>query len=204
MLPKFDPKQLSEQLSHLPSLQVAAFCASCCERLYGNYMAFQNQTGWGESSELRKAIDLIWKFAFNEIVLQDISDEIEVSMNSVEANTPDTEDFETVLVSLALDAASAVFTTLAYLKDQDPKMAVEVASFAIDTVDMFVQVNEGYHPQDPQLEDKIVSHPFMIKELNFQKQDLILLTDNAENSIQATKRLFALACDRGHSNVELK
>ena len=51
-----------------------------------------------------------------------------------------------------------------------------MATFAADTIDMYVQVIDELDPADPQLDEKIGSHPLMIQEVCKQKEDLLRLT----------------------------
>jgi uncharacterized protein len=78
-------------------------------------------------------------------------------------------------VAAGLDAAVCCAFVLELLRKDDSKKVIEGASLARDTVDMYVQELEFLHPQDPKLEEKILRHPLMQRELKRQREDFDLL-----------------------------
>lgn len=50
---------------------------------------------------------------------------------------------------------------------------VEIASLCTDTVDMFVQAQDGLDPNDPKLEERVLSHRLMQRELQRQHDDVL-------------------------------
>ena len=110
---------------------------------------------------------------------------------------PDTDDFETPLVSAALDAGTAIVGTLELCKSGDWRRAVEVAGFARDTVYMALSA-QG-------LETEMIRHPWMIRELAKQEEDIELLANAPILSSAVVLRLrYAWKSqNNGQSNIDL-
>lgn len=148
--PPFDPDGLRKLLLGLAPQQRLAFGLACSERLYPNYTVFAREQGWGEPETLRAALDLAWDAVLGQPASSEIVREIKKRVEDAE---PDTEDFGTILVSSALDAATTAGLVLKLLEVDDIDVAVEIASLARDTVDMYVQAAENIDPSDTALEE---------------------------------------------------
>src|SRR5574338_38398 len=168
----FEPDNLQQELSTLARSQQLAYSCACCERLLPNYEVFSLQQNWGNSELLRSTLDLLW----NSILIDGFEiTNIKRLITECEAVIPDTEAFDSILTSAALDAGNAIVETLEACINDSLKGAVAVASLARDTVDMYIQAIEDYDYSDPRFEEKIVRHPLMVLELSRQRQDLQLL-----------------------------
>lgn len=164
----FDEPELERQLSELTEDGLLAFGLLCCERMIPNYFMFSQKNGWGNPIILRKALDFGWDRLLGELPSTSSSNLKE----QCEENAPDTEDFESSLVSPALDAAVSIATLLELLEDRSPKHALEIACLARDTVDMYIQELENLSPGGQDLEEQIRSHKLMQTELRNQHDDL--------------------------------
>jgi len=172
MSQRFSETVVAQALISLSAQQQLAFALSCSERLYPNYLAFKRETGWGNPSALRKALDIAWASLDRAAPS---ATTIAIAREQVLAAEPETEDFDTVLVSAALDAAVSADLILRFLEEGKPERVVEIASLCRDTVDMFVQDYECLAPTDPNLEDRILYHRLMQAELQRQHDDLLEL-----------------------------
>ncbi len=175
----FDERALSRQLARLDRAGRLAFALSIAERLYPNYLAFRREHSWGDPQALRKALDQGWEALRGRVVDDQVVEELK---DEVVAAEPDTEDFDSLYVSPALDAAATAGLVLDLLADDDASHAVTIASLAGDTVDMYVQEIEQLEPGDPDLEAKILAHPLMQKELASQQQALAAAANLAAGS----------------------
>ncbi|WP_437631744.1 DUF416 family protein [Sorangium sp. So ce854] len=172
MMDAFDGGALERSLAPLPREALIAFGLGCCERLYPNYLAFKRETGWGEPDVLRNGLDLAWG------VLEGFGpshDSVNFARQEAQRAEPETEDFDTILVSPALDAAAAVCLVLKFIEEGGVEKIVEIASLCTDTVDMFVQAQDGLDPNDPKLEERILIHRLMQRELERQHDDVLAL-----------------------------
>jgi hypothetical protein len=164
---------IEDRLVRLPERHRIAFAASCCERLLPNYAAFSRMTGWGDVQALRTALDRAWAAlsgdALDEAERRDL-------IAACDRHSPDTENFTSELTSAALDAAAAVNETLQCLSDPTASRAATVGQFAVDTVHMFLQVQCGLDPQQPDFEVRIFAHPLMVAEIENQLSALDTLS----------------------------
>ncbi|MGN8071583.1 DUF416 family protein [Mucilaginibacter sp. 22184] len=159
------------KLSHTGRLLFAVLTS---ERLYPNYVLFQNQNGWGNNEVLQQAIVLIYE----SILHPDKMDLrfIEDAISEVDLITPDTEQFPGILTSFVLDACTSVYSTLSYLLDHKLDNIIDVATYARDTVDMYIQERDDMGYQDPDFEIKIANDRFMVAEKKRQKDLAISLS----------------------------
>ncbi len=168
----FDEETLQNDLQALGAKGVVAFALACAERMFPNYQAFQAQEDWGNSHSLRVALDMAWHWLRSGTEPHNLAQ----AFVEVEEATPDTEDFAVDLVSPALDAAVATAAVLELIVGAGLEKAVEIASLARDTVDMFVQEAESMDSSDPRLEERILAHDLMQAELASQHRDIIELS----------------------------
>jgi hypothetical protein len=163
---------LEGQLSDLPFPNQLAFAASCCERAFPNYVCFAKEERWGDPSILRSAIDKTWEVVLGRSYTLTEIKELE---NRCRMVTPSSDNFPGIDVTAAQEAAFMVTLLLQFCYDNKTSYAVRIATFARDTVDMYIQVHENLAPSDPDLEQKIANHPLMQRELDRQKSDLAAL-----------------------------
>lgn len=171
----FDMDALIEKLEALPPRKQVAFAAAVAQRLVPNYEAFLRQCHWGAAEPLRQGLEELWAFVQGR---QSNPRRVEGLSARIEAVTPHPGDFESVYASAALDAANAVHESLQCTTRPDPKHAAEVASFARDTVDMFIQVRDQMQFGQPNYEGHIQADPLMVRELDRQQSALRWLSVN--------------------------
>lgn len=167
-----NPNTIEEKLKILSYKHGVAFCASCCERLLPNYKKFVDTEHWGDYAFFRETLNEIW----NHIIKSNLS---EKRINELMCNCfnviPDSEDFESVYASYAIDAGAGVYNTLKYCLDENVKDLITVSTVSINTVDLFIQEKYKLNSIDPQFEQTILENSFMQTELKKQFDDLELL-----------------------------
>lgn len=120
---------------------------------------------------LGQSLGEIWRWVETNELPNGLSDLV----RDCDKQAPDTTVLSSIYTSAALDAANSISITLESLKDANEDRAVEVASLARDTVDLFVQQHIDLDPNDPSLERLIVENPLMQVELQVQMNSLELL-----------------------------
>lgn len=187
---RFDEHKLQEHLSNWQPDQRVLFALSCAERMFPNYILFSKLIQWGDPGVLREGLDLVWGWLVDGAVSKQAAKKLQAAC---EDQAPDTEDFDTVHVSSALDAANAVAAVISMIFDPKTEAAVEIATYGRDTVDMYVQESEGMDSQNSRLEDEIWRHPLMQLELKNQRQALELIEQgiNIESASHLWKSLQA-------------
>lgn len=161
----FDEHLLSNLLTRLSAEGRIAFCASVCERLLPSFERFATEEAYGNAQILRRGVDLAWRCAQGHSVSEQ---ELKEFTEQVEDIAPEPGDFDSDFASSALDAASAVGATLRCCETGEVAHCVEVAVYARDSVDMYIQIRGDISSEDPSLEEKIVAHPLMQREIERQ------------------------------------
>ena len=169
MLPRFDEERLHSELHHLGFQKQLAFGVLCSERLLPNFETFNAETGHGDISALRNALELVWGNVLQPGLESALLEETNAAC---EAQAPSSEAFESLLVTAAQDACFSLCALIDFVERSDLYRVVVAARYAIETIDLYVQEVEGMDPLDSLLEEKILSHPLMQDELLRQRNCL--------------------------------
>ena len=167
---RFSDRRAREGLERLQVHQQMAVGAACCERMLPAYVEFMREEQWGDIASLRTALDIVWDVCARRHS-EDTS--IQELLSSCEAAAPDGEDFSSLYVSAAQDAASATCALVEFVVARDPEQIVRVLRCSTDSVDLIVQEEGNMDPRDAQRERKILEHPLMQQELSRQRRDII-------------------------------
>jgi uncharacterized protein len=155
------------------------FAILCCERLFENYVVFSSKYKWGNVGDLKISIDTLVKYIENKYFDKD---EILFLIRKIDKATPNTEDFNSILVSFALDACNSIYEALEFILDPQIEKIVDIATFARDTVDMYIQEKNHLAFNDPFFEFKIENDYYMVQEKALQKGQLNFLLLNDLNT----------------------
>jgi hypothetical protein len=175
-----------------------AFGASCCERLLPNYRKFTDVEKWGDYKFLEDTLEEIWSFIYGK---QFKSDKIDMLIKMCYKVTPDSEEFDSIYTSFAIDAGGAVHEMLKCCLYNESKHVVDVACFARDTVDMYIQERDNMDYSDIDFELKILNDKLMQNKLKKQLNDLELLNNNHQLNSQFLEAFRAMV--RGKSNIRI-
>lgn len=175
------------------------FAVLTSERLYSNYVAFEQAYNWGEPQVLEEAISTVYLHLIKDDLIED--DEIEDLISRVELVTPDTEDFPGILTSFALDACTSVLGTLQFILDRDAEHIIDIATYARDTVDMFIQERDDMNSLDPSINIQIEHDDFMVREKERQRtliktianMNLSSLADGIISRLRTTEPIIDLS-----------
>jgi uncharacterized protein len=167
--------EISRLLKPLSFQKRLIFGVLTCEKLYPNYEYFSQNTSWGNGQILQNAISVIYQSVFRNDLFSEV--DIQDLIDKVEGITPDTENFEGILVSFALDACTSLLSTLSFIIDGETENIVDVATFARDTVDMYIQERDGLDVNDKMIEIKIEQDVFMQREKQRQYSIIKLLSE---------------------------
>lgn len=162
--------EIKTKLTTLPEKGRILFSVLACEKLYPLYVAFEERYNWGCSKVISNAISLSYEFLIDNhvigaAVIKDIIEKIDLV-------TPDMEDFGSPLGSFALNSATSIYSTLQYLLDGNINHITDVVSYALDTVDLFIQEKENMSSLDPSRNIQIEHDDFTLREHQRQR-DLI-------------------------------
>lgn len=195
---KFDRELLLSNIEKMTREKRIAFGASCCERLLPNYKKFTETENWGDYSLMRNILDKIWGHVLNNPI-----SEVRIKQMMEECNnmTPDSEDFSSIYTSFAIDAGGAIHETLNCCLDSKSEHIVDVASFARDSVDMFIQERDNMDYSEINFEEKILNDFLMQNELQRQEREVELLMN--QNILNEQFINNVLIVDKGKSNLEI-
>lgn len=171
-------RDIEGKLQEFPHSHRLAFAAACCERAYPNYLRFFQLVYWGGPAALRAALDNAWAFIENpRLGVKDI-EELEEKCKAV---TPDLDEFSSAEIDLeaaaAQEATFMIRLLLQFCKDNQVSYALRIATFAMDTIDMYIQAIEGIDPADPRVDEIVAEHPLMQREVCKQKEDTSRLAE---------------------------
>lgn len=139
------------------------FSIDICKRLIDDYVDFYIKYNWGNPNILNEAIKYCEETEFAKI------DRVKELIHKVEKITPDTEDFENIEVSYALNSACAVLELLKFIMGHDKIHVSNISSFIIDTIDFKIQEIESGLTND-----EIEDHPKIVEERKRQITFLII------------------------------
>lgn len=189
---RFDEERLARSLQRLSSWKQIAFMVQVGERMLANYQRFSAETGFGDVSVLRSALDTAWDW----IESGRLPSKLAELREACERQAPDTEDFHSLYTSAALDAASVAAIILDALERPDEARPLEVAALARDTVDLFVQERMNLDPNAPGFEETIIRHHLMQRELRRQREILEALSNWLGSREVAGRELRAESADK--------
>lgn len=165
------------RLEQLSEWKRAAFAASCCERLIPNYYAFFLIEHWGTPDALLTALNFVWKSIGHQGF---DTAELALHLDECERSGPDADEFGTLLVGSAMDAAGAVYYALDSLRDVTPASAVNAGRSAIRTIESYLYgVNVptlSLRAADDEFHRWLDQAPLLKAELRLQRQILETLT----------------------------
>lgn len=167
---------IRQKLAFLNGDKKVAFSLLICEKLLPNYTFFSKKYSYGNPIVLSNIILTLYKDLLEKTENYDIDQYI----NDIENITPDTEDFSTILVSFALDSCTSILSTLYYLKDNDLENIVDVAIYARDTVDMYIQEKEDLHTNNIDLE-LLIGKDLSMKNETKRQLEIIDYLDNIDS-----------------------
>lgn len=173
--------EISHFLKPLSFRAKVLFAVLASERLYPNYVIFEQRTNWGNSQLLQEAISLIYQYIFDQNLFT--PEEIQELITQIDLVTPDTEDFDDLTTSFALDACTSLFSTLNFILSRDENDILDVATYSRDTVYAFVQAKEQFDAFDPSSEIQGEHDDFMIHEKQRQRELLFKLSEIDLNTI---------------------
>lgn len=161
---------VKRSLDSLSDSKKLAFVLLLCERMMPTFQVFGADTGF-DVSRYQKYVETAWAHLDGESPVDDWAEASEVCFDSA----PDTEAFDHVLTSSALNAALSIGLAMSYLSDRNIDHILEATDLARDTVALYVQSIEATSPKSLTYEE-VMNHPLLQQELLRQEEDLIFLS----------------------------
>lgn len=147
-------------------IEQLAFGTCVFERSLPGYFQFQQESNWLGGGDLRAALARCWQ------AIEAQGGGASLASTNLDRWAPDSEDHESSYVSSAIDAVTIACCLMDYLNTGDSGAIVEAAEARRDTIDLFVQRVLPERLTGIELEERIASHPFMLRELELMAADL--------------------------------
>lgn len=182
------------RLEKLESWQHVTFMACLCERMYPNYWAFCQQTGFGDSQIYRRILDLIWE----TLVIKDAKVNFDSQLEKFEEAIPAAEDYDLYGVYPAIDACVALSELLhSRLSGETLAHAIAVSEASITSVAMLEMTQAEREMTDEELKE----NPAVEEEWDIQWEVFRLLSACEERDLDLIKGLRSDLKEAGISNI---
>ncbi|WP_437611632.1 YjaG family protein [Erwinia sp. V71] len=182
------------RLEKLESWQHVTFMACLCERMYPNYWAFCQQTGFADAQLYRRILDLVWE----TLVVKDAKVNFDSQLEKLEDAIPAAEDYDVYGVHPAIDACVALSELLhSRLSGETLSHAIEVSETSITTVAILEMTQAGREMSDEELKE----NPAVEEEWDIQWEIFRLLAACEERDLELIKGLRSDLREAGISNI---
>lgn len=182
------------RLEKLESWQHVTFMACLCERMYPNYWAFCQQTGFGDGQLYRRILDLVWE----TLVVKDAKVNFDSQLEKLEEAIPAAEDYDLYGVYPAIDACVALSELLhSRLSGETLTHAIAVSETSITTVAML----EMTQAEREMTEEELKVNPAVEEEWDIQWEIFRLLSACEERDLELIKGLRSDLRESGISNI---
>jgi uncharacterized protein YjaG (DUF416 family) len=146
--------KFNKQVSSLDYDRQLTLAIDVCKKLYFDYVDFSEKYQWGDKDVLLDAITLIEQSKTSDIK-QGLIDKTLSRLNTITADMNDFGSDE--LGSYALNACVAVYNSIQFIADKQPKHIYDIGICLTDTIDFKVQ------EQQTLTEQEIDNNPLMIE-----------------------------------------
>jgi len=182
------------RLEKLASWQHVIFMACLCERMYPNYWAFCQQTGFGDGQLYRRILDLVWE----TLVVKDAKVNFDSQLEKLEGAIPSAGDYDLYGVYPAIDACVALSELLhSRLSGETLSHAIAVSESSITTVAMLEMTHAGREMTDEELKANLAVE----EEWDIQWEIFRLLSASEERDLELIKGLRSDLREAGISNI---
>ncbi|MEM6052993.1 YjaG family protein [Erwinia sp. P7711] len=182
------------RLEKLESWQHVTFMACLCERMFPNYWAFCQQTGFGDAQIYRRILDLIWE----TLVIKDAKVNFDSQLEKFEEAIPAAEDYDLYGVYPAIDACVALSELLhSRLSGETLTHAIAVSEASITSVAMLEMTQAEREMSDEELKE----NPAVEEEWDIQWEIFRLLSACEERDLDLIKGLRSDLRESGISNI---
>ncbi|MEH2217528.1 MAG: DUF416 family protein [Nostoc sp.] len=198
---------LEQELETLLPMHRIAFAAACCERLFPNYGIFLRdikEQGWNEKDPIREALEEIWEFLVGKNV---DAARFRQLLSNCERYPYDYENEET---AESQRAAWAICSTLELCLEPTLSNIISVAKHIEETLFEYLDCemsefeNANWDKKShKQVLEVIANHPFTIREMAKQSEDLQHLQETPTLTTEFLQRLRTSSENGGKSLLDL-
>ncbi|RFM33164.1 DUF416 family protein [Chitinophaga silvisoli] len=188
------PKYLSEEiilekLKDMSYTKQMVYAYLTCRRLFMNYEYFSENFHFGNPSILNAAIDYIEGELFSG---KHDKNTIDYFYKEVEANVPETDEFDTHLSTVAMLSAAVIGDTLKFMSGKDFKDMVALVQGADEVIYYHVVSVYDLDQSDRSHLEKVAMHPLSITEAEINTKIVEFLSSTetvVESDIQILREI---------------
>jgi uncharacterized protein YjaG (DUF416 family) len=204
---KYDQLDIVEKkLEALSPPHRIAFAVACCERLFPNYGVFLQEIreqGWNDQDPMRNALDEIWGFLSGK----------EVNVAKFNQLLSHCEEFpygyENEETAESQRAIWSIVNTLELCLEPTSKNAISIVRHVHETLFEYLDCEMCQSDKDwsnkshSEIKEIIANHPFTVKEMAKQSEDLQNLKKTPTLSPEFLRRLRTSSENGGKSLIDL-
>jgi len=174
---------LEKEIAELPPAHRIAFAASCCERMIPNYSAFSRAEGWGDPAMMRTALNEVWQILQGKLVDAERIHQLQEYCNGA---VPEFDYLNNTIYAYgALQSAQSICHCLELCLNPTSPIVNKIVECVVNIVTEYIRIlkedadsnwlNKTYAEQN----EDIDNHPFTIREIAKQREDLQRLKEIA-------------------------
>ncbi|MCL6271621.1 YjaG family protein [Sansalvadorimonas sp. 2012CJ34-2] len=189
-------KDLGKKLQKFQPWKQTAFATAMAQRSLSNFGLFSQVTGFGDLSELKHCLNMLW----DHIAGQQSAKNFERLLERLEEQTPDIDDFDMYGVYPALDAIVSLTTAVHCAMQPSADEALSNGELSLSTIGKFLGQTEASELKGTELSQYIDQHPLTLQHLDFIDEVCTLLS-KAKPNADMKKKLRELALNDGLSEL---
>lgn len=172
-----------EPLKNFSHLKLILFSAACCERAINFYQDFQIRDNWGDFSKIRQTLDLAWLYLENPN--KPLIEKMSKALEDMKEVMPFADAFNSTECLLALGGWGAVYSLVEQCskKEKRPEIGSSQIFESFYSIIGFSDLDKtyaGYPSELYELEVKVLNDVRIKKEMEFQKEDMLEITEIEE------------------------
>ncbi len=188
--------ELGRKLHKFQPWKQTAFATAMAQRSLSNFGLFSEVTGFGDVSELKHCLNMLW----DHIAGQQSAKNFERLLERLEEQTPNIDDFDMYGVYPALDAIVSLTTAVHCAMQPSSEEAVSNGRLSLSTIGKFLGHMEAADLKGTELSQYVDQHPLMLQHLDFI-DEVCQILGKAKPNPELKKQLRALACNDNISEL---
>ena len=189
--------QYLHQLDTLSQWQLTALATAVTERAWPNFALFADLTAFGEPTELRHCLNMLWDYT---AALQS-SKNFDRLLERLDDNTPSLEDFDMFGVQPALDFTVSLHGAITCAIKASIDETASALTLSLSTVGKMIKYTEAEELKGVELTQYIEEHELFEAQLSFIDELIWRLTQHKKPAKAFTKELRLLAANEGISQL---
>ena len=186
-----------KQLQHLSHWQLTTIATAVTERSWPNYALFAELTDFGQLSDVRHCLNMLWD---NVAGLQP-SKNFERLLEKLDCNTPDANDFDMIGAQLALDTIVSMHCAINCAMEPSNGEVASAMTLSLSTIGKFIKYSEAPDLKGTELNQYILQHELYNAQMDFMESLIQQVSQEGQQSKEFARRLQKLSANEGVSQL---